>query len=96
MWVSGAKENLTNFNLTKSTATTLDDSPAQSLEYTYADKEIPDLESKGLSIFAMEDNVLYHIGFEPFDITSYYDNLPIVRKMIESFEILDKNGILQC
>jgi hypothetical protein len=27
--------------------------------------------------------------------TSYYDNIPIIRKMIESVEIVDTKGLLQ-
>ena len=88
IWVSWAKGNLTNFNLTKSTATTLDDSPAQRLEYTYLDKDALAL-TRELRIFAVEDNILYHIGYEPRSLSSYYDHILIIQKMIESFEILD-------
>jgi hypothetical protein len=96
IWVSGKKENLTNFNLTKSRATTLDDSPAQILEFTYSVS--PNLEHKALSIIAVENNILYHITYQPLGTTShyttlYYNNLPFVRKMIESFEISDAEGM---
>jgi hypothetical protein len=93
IWVSWAKENLTNFNLTKSRATTLDDSPAQRLEFTYADEDTPAVELRALSIFAVEDNILYHIGYRESDSFSYSDHIPIIQKMIESFEILDAKGI---
>jgi hypothetical protein len=91
--VSEVKENLTNFNLTKSRATTLDDSPAQILEFTYSDEA--SLEQRALSIFAVEDNIFYHIRYQPLGTTSYYDNIPIIRKMIESVEIVDTKGLLQ-
>lgn len=93
-WISWAKENLSNFNLSKSKATTLDDNPAQVLEYTHVDKNTTDLEMelKGLSIFAIENNILYTIGYESIIPSAYYDHIPIIRKMIESFEILDTKG----
>jgi hypothetical protein len=93
IWVSGAKGNLTNFDLTKSKVTTLDDSPGQKLEYTYTDKNALAL-TRELRIFAVEDNILYHIGYEPRSLSSYYDHIPIIQKMIESFEILDMKRML--
>ena len=64
----------------------LDDSPVQVLEYTYVDKNIPELESeiKGLSIFAIENNILYHVGYESRFSSTYYDHLPVIQRMIES------------
>lgn len=73
----------------------LDDSAAQELEYTAVDKNIPELESeiKGLSVFAIENNILYHVGYESRFSSAYYDHLPIIHRMIESFEILDTKEI---
>ena len=90
-YIDGVKENLTDFNLLKSRATTLDDSPAQILEYSYLDEA--SLEQRALSIFAVENNTFYHIGYQPLGATSYYDYIPIVQKMIESFEIMDTRGM---
>jgi hypothetical protein len=92
MWLSSMKDSLTDFNLTESGATTLDDSPAQILEYSYAYEVLPSIKQKALSIFAVEDNILYRIGYQPWSTTSYYDNIPVIRKMIESFEILEEKG----
>lgn len=78
---------MANFNLVKSTATTLDDNPAQKLEYTYADKDMPVLDFKDLSIFAIQDNILYHIGYESRISSTYYEHIPIVQRMIDSFEM---------
>jgi hypothetical protein len=94
VWVSGAKESLTDFNLTKSRITTLDDSPAQVLEHTHFSPELEG-EIKGLNVFAVKDNILYHIGYESTDPLAYYDHIPIIQKMIESFEILDTKGMPQ-
>jgi hypothetical protein len=90
--VSGVKENLTNFNLTKSRATTLDDSPAQILEFTYSDEA--SVKQRALSIFAVENNILYHIRYQPLDIlTSYFDIVPIIQKMIKSLLLLVSLGL---
>jgi hypothetical protein len=71
IWLSGVKENLTDFNLIKSRATTLDDSPAQILEYSYSDEA--SVKQRALSIFAVENNIFYHIRYQPLGTTSYYD-----------------------
>ena len=92
IWLSSMKDNLTNFSLIKSKAYALDDSPAQRLEYSYTDEWSPSLEQKALSIFAVENNILYQVGYQP-TTTSYFDNIPIIWKMIESFEILEEKAI---
>ncbi|CAN5295149.1 hypothetical protein BH18THE2_BH18THE2_40300 [soil metagenome] len=90
-WISWAKENLSNFNLSNSKATTLEDSPAQLLVYTYADPDLGEL--KGVTVLAIENNILYTIGYESIISSAYYDHIPIIQKMIASFEILDTKGM---
>jgi hypothetical protein len=63
------------------------------LEFTYAYKNTPAVEERALDIFAVEDNILYRIRYQPWSATSYHDNIPIIRKMIESVEILDTKGM---
>jgi hypothetical protein len=87
--ISLLRENLTNFNLLESNAATLDDNLAHELKYTY-EKEWG-INYKVMSLFTIKNNILYHIGYESLASSSYYDNLLIVLKILESFEILNEN-----
>jgi hypothetical protein len=60
------------------------------ISYRYRYHKYSNYMSESLS---MSNNNLFHIGYEARVPSAFYDHIPIIQKMIDSFEVLTKSGI---
>jgi len=86
--ISTYKQRLIDFQIIKSNTTSIDNNPTYQIQYTQKDGRAT---FDTLQIWIMSGNKIYTIIFnaDPADYPMY---LPIIQKMIDSFDILEDNN----
>jgi serine/threonine-protein kinase len=77
-------EGTQGFNLVESLPTTIANNPAHQIVYT---ETLEQLALKKMQVWTIKDGIAYLIIYAA-DESDYSDQLPTVRKMLDSFEIL--------
>jgi hypothetical protein len=82
------KQRLVDFQIIKSNKTSIDNNPAYQIQYTQKDGRAT---FDTLQIWTISGNKIYTIIFnaDPGDYPTY---LPVIQKMIDSFDVLDDNS----
>ena len=77
-------EGTQGFNLVESLPTTIANNPAHQIVYT---ETLEQLALKKMQVWTIKDGIAYLIIYAA-DESDYSDQLPTIRKMLDSFEIL--------
>ncbi|HEY6165723.1 MAG TPA: PsbP-related protein [Nitrososphaeraceae archaeon] len=85
--ISNWQTTLQGFHIVQRDNITLSGNPAQKIVYTFTDPITGP--TKSVSVFAIKNRIVYHfgLGVSPQSYSSY---LPIINKMIDSFEIISQ------
>ena len=86
--ISTYKQRLVDFQIIKSNTTPIDNNPTYQVQYTQKDGRAT---FDTLQIWTISGNKIYTIIFnaDPGDYPTY---LPVIQKMIDSFDVLDDNN----
>ncbi len=86
--ISIYKQKLADFHIIKSNTTSIDNNPTYQIQYTQKDGRAT---FDTLQIWTISGNKIYTIIFnaDPADYPTY---LPIIQKIIDSFDILEDNN----
>jgi eukaryotic-like serine/threonine-protein kinase len=86
--ISTYKQRLADFQIIKSNTTPIDNNPTYQIQYTQKDGRAT---FDTLQIWTISGNKIYTIIFnaDPADYPTY---MPVIQKMIDSFDVLDDNN----
>lgn len=85
--IDSLEQSVPNFNLTKSTNTTLGGQPAHTIEYVYPNPFVDDEIIRGLEVWTLHKGHVYNFNYIA-TVTEYSKNLETVTKIVNSLEFI--------